>query len=94
MAVQPERGNDGWRDLARCRDLDPELFFPIGNSGPAVAQAEQAVRICHRCHVTTACLNFAMEHHQDAGVWGGTTEEQRRTLIRSRAASRAVARQR
>lgn len=94
MTVQPSpaSGTD-WRDLGHCRDLDPDLFFPIGASGPAVAQAEAAVRVCRQCSVTEACLNFAMNHHQDAGVWGGTTEEQRRNLIRQRSAARVVARQ-
>jgi WhiB family transcriptional regulator, redox-sensing transcriptional regulator len=94
MTVQPATASSAdWRDLARCRDLDPELFFPIGSSGPAVAQTEEAVRVCHQCSVTGACLNFALEQHQDAGVWGGTTEEQRRNLIRRRSAARVVSRQ-
>ncbi len=88
MTVQPVSRAADWRDLARCRDTDPELFFPIGSSGPGVTQTEQAVRVCHRCSVTQACLNFALEHHQDAGVWGGTTEEQRRSLLRSRSTTR------
>jgi WhiB family redox-sensing transcriptional regulator len=93
MATRPGPVSGDWRDLARCRDLDPELFFPIGSSGPAVAQAEEAVRICHQCHVAQPCLDFALEQHQDAGVWGGTTEEQRRNLIRRRSAGRVAARQ-
>ena len=41
-----------WRHDAICRDEDPELFFPIGTSGPALLQVEQAKAVCRRCRVT------------------------------------------
>ena len=43
-----------WRHKAACRDEDPELFFPIGNTGPALMQIEEAKLVCHRCPVTTS----------------------------------------
>ena len=45
-----------WRHHAVCRDEDPELFFPIGTSGPALLQVEQAKAVCRRCSVTDQCL--------------------------------------
>ena len=45
-----------WRHRAICRDEDPELFFPIGNTGPALLQIEQAKAVCRRCPVTQECL--------------------------------------
>jgi hypothetical protein len=42
-----------WRHKAVCRDEDPELFFPVGNSGPALAQIADAKLVCNRCSVTT-----------------------------------------
>jgi Transcription factor WhiB len=35
-----------WRDDAACRDADPDLFFPIGTTGPALVQIGEAKRIC------------------------------------------------
>ena len=45
-----------WRHRAACRDEDPELFFPIGNTGPALLQIEEAKAVCRRCAVMeSAC---------------------------------------
>jgi WhiB family redox-sensing transcriptional regulator len=63
-----------------CRDADPELFFPIGSSGPALRQLDEARAICARCLVLRDCLTYALETGQDAGVWGGTSEQERRAL--------------
>ena len=38
-----------WRNRAACLDEDPELFFPIGNTGPAIRQIEEAKTVCRRC---------------------------------------------
>ena len=77
-----------WRDRAACLDENPELFFPDGNTGPARLQAERAKAVCRRCPVVEACLKWAMETGQDAGVWGGLSEAERRTLKRRSAPSR------
>jgi WhiB family redox-sensing transcriptional regulator len=69
-----------WRLSAACRELDPDLFFPIGSAGPAVAQIAEAKRICLTCQVRTPCLDWAMRHYQDHGIWGGTTEAERQAL--------------
>ena len=71
-----------WRHRALCRDEDPELFFPIGNTGPAIVQLEQAKAVCRRCPVTDECLSWALESGQDAGIWGGMGEDERRALTR------------
>ncbi|MGO1622278.1 WhiB family transcriptional regulator, partial [Flaviflexus sp.] len=65
-----------WRHRAACLTEDPELFFPIGNSGPALAQVEQAKAVCNRCEVRDTCLKWALETGQDVGVWGGMSEEE------------------
>ena len=71
-----------WRHHALCRDEDPELFFPIGTSGPALLQVEQAKAVCQRCSVTSDCLQWALDSGQDAGVWGGMSEDERRLMKR------------
>jgi WhiB family transcriptional regulator, redox-sensing transcriptional regulator len=71
-----------WRHSALCRDEDPELFFPIGTNGPAAVQVEQAKVVCRRCTVVEDCLTWALETAQESGVWGGTSEDERRALRR------------
>jgi WhiB family redox-sensing transcriptional regulator len=73
-----------WRDRAACLDEDPELFFPIGNTGPAILQIEEAKAVCRRCPVIETCLQWALDSGQDAGVWGGLSEDERRALRRAR----------
>lgn len=77
-----------WRSNAACLDEDPELFFPIGNTGPAIAQAERAKAVCARCEVEATCLAWALENNQDAGVWGGMSEDERRSLKRRKTRTR------
>ncbi|MGP6175165.1 Transcriptional regulator WhiB1 [Corynebacterium occultum] len=81
-----------WRDEAVCRNEDPELFFPVGNSGPALAQIAKAKVVCNRCPVTSMCLKWALESGQDAGVWGGMSEDERRALKRRKNRGRGRAR--
>ncbi|MGW5986189.1 WhiB family transcriptional regulator [Streptomyces anulatus] len=71
-----------WRHRAVCREEDPELFFPIGTTGPAVVQAEEAKDLCRRCPVMEACLDWALKTGQQDGVLGGTDEEERRRIQR------------
>lgn len=59
-----------WSDRAACLSEEPELFFPIGNIGPALVQIEEAKAVCSRCPVIDACLSFPLEFGHDAGVWG------------------------
>jgi WhiB family transcriptional regulator, redox-sensing transcriptional regulator len=75
---------DDWRSLGACRHEDPELFFPIVQSGPGLSQISRAKAVCARCQVQADCLSFALETVQDYGVWGGTSEEERRAMRRSR----------
>lgn len=74
--------SDDWRDLAACRDTDPDLFFPVGTTGPAIEQIENAKAVCAQCEVRDSCLEYALTTNQDSGIWGGTSEEERRKIRR------------
>ena len=71
-----------WRDRAACLDEDPELFFPVGNTGPALLQIQEAKAVCARCEVVDPCLRLAIDSNKDTGVFGGLSEEERQTLRR------------
>ena len=72
-----------WIQHARCTGEDPELFFPVGATGSAVEQTRRAVAI-KECPVRAECLEWSLDTCQDAGVWGGLGEEDRRQIRRAR----------
>ncbi|MFD6921829.1 WhiB family transcriptional regulator [Streptomyces sp. NPDC059944] len=78
-----------WRTRSLCRGEDPELFFPIGNTGPALLQIEEAKAVCRRCPVMELCLQWALESGENFGVWGGLSEDERRSMRRRAARNRA-----
>ncbi|WP_431897845.1 WhiB family transcriptional regulator [Nonomuraea sp. bgisy101] len=72
---------------AACRDVDPELFFPVSYDGPAgKRQLKQARNVCRPCPCYEACLAWALENAVDDGIWAGTTPAQRRALRANRTA--------
>ncbi len=75
-----------WRDEAACSGLPHSVFFPVGDDlEEAIASAKE---ICAVCPVTDNCLEFALETNQKAGIWGGTSEEDRKALRRKWLATR------
>jgi WhiB family redox-sensing transcriptional regulator len=79
--VDAERTIDWWT-RAECQGQDPELFFPVGDTGSAHRQLVAAKRVCATCTVVGECLQWAMGSGVDHGVWGGMSETERRTLKR------------
>ena len=71
---------DSWRDSAACRQVDTEIFFPVGRG--ASADIEQAKAVCARCPVQLSCLAFAVTSNQEYGIWGGCDEDELRLLRR------------
>jgi WhiB family redox-sensing transcriptional regulator len=71
--------DDRWEDRAACRNVDPAVFFPPAGGVPAKAR-----RICAACPVRAVCLGYALEHRLMDGVWGGTSERQRRDILGAR----------
>jgi len=79
---------EDWRKVAACRHTEPDLFFPVGTTGPAIDQIETAKRVCRTCEAMDPCLEFALATNQESGVWGGTSEEERRKLRKAWLAAR------
>ncbi|MFI0139629.1 WhiB family transcriptional regulator [Streptomyces luteogriseus] len=58
-----------------CR-IDPDSFFvPDHQAGPAKA-------LCAPCQQRDPCAEYALEHSELRGIWGGLTEGERRVLRR------------
>jgi WhiB family redox-sensing transcriptional regulator len=75
-----------WMADARCRGLETALFYPSEES-----HADAALAICAKCSVREPCLRYALDEREQFGIWGGTTERQRRSLRRRGAARRETA---
>ncbi len=73
-----------WRDLAACRGLDPDLFYPEQGDNIGLAKARA---VCAPCEVRSACLAYALDAVEQHGVWGGTSESERRKMRRKRGAA-------
>jgi WhiB family redox-sensing transcriptional regulator len=69
-----------WQERARCRDFDPEIFFPEKGGS-----SREAKRICAECPVKAECLEAALAARESFGVWGGLNEYERRQLLARRA---------
>jgi WhiB family redox-sensing transcriptional regulator len=83
-----EWDTDDWRQASACRNTEPDLFFPVGTTGTAIEQIEAAKRVCRSCEGIEPCLEFALTTNQESGVWGGTSEEERRKLRKAWLAAR------
>ena len=69
-----------WRERSACRDSDPDVFFPIGSTGPRSSRSRPPGASARPARSREECLEFALATNQEAGIWGGTTEEERRKL--------------
>ena len=76
-----------WVTFRRCNGIDPNVFFPNDGAGVIVAQ-----KVCADCPVADACREYALANNITHGVWGGTSERQRRRILRDRRRSSTSAR--
>jgi WhiB family redox-sensing transcriptional regulator len=67
----------GWQDKALCAETDPEAFFP--EKGGSTREAK---KVCRGCEVRVECLEYALEHSEAFGIWGGLSERERRRMKR------------
>ena len=80
--IRPREPLPEWSERSSCKGVDPDLFFPEGPSA-ALAQAKE---ICRGCPVRNPCLDYAIDNNERFGVWGGTSERERRRITRARRA--------
>lgn len=79
--LRGDRDQEDWQDLALCAETDPEAYFPEKGGSTAAAKAT-----CDRCDVREQCLDYALTEDIHFGVWGGTSERERRKLRAERRA--------
>lgn len=65
-----------WKQQGKCKDYDQRIFFSEQHQ-----IIQEAIQVCSGCKVKKECLDYAIANHEH-GVWGGTTERQRRLMIR------------
>jgi WhiB family redox-sensing transcriptional regulator len=96
MTITEHRTRDSlsWSARAACRDAPPDLFFPVSHVGVAEEQISDAKKICAHCPVRNDCLDHALRSGEPSGIWGGTTEHERRYLRRRVLAPQPAAAQR
>ena len=73
---------EDWMLEGGCVYADTDLFFPVGSSMKAMKQANEAKAICMECPVVNECLDYAIRTNQDSGIWGGATEDERKSIRR------------
>ncbi len=64
-----------WMSSAACSRGGTDAFFPRRGEPTGPGRA-----VCSTCVVQAECLAYAMAHEDLAGVWGGTTERERRAM--------------
>lgn len=90
--MSPIRREGDWRSFGACLSADPDLFFPISLTSASETQISWAKSHCARCAVRRECSDFALDHPDVQGIWGGLTDNERRNLRRSRKRGAARAR--
>jgi len=70
--------SEPWMAAGACRGLDPAIFFPSDGAGVVCAR-----KICLTCSVIDECLAYALKNRIEHGVWGGSSERERKRLHRA-----------
>ena len=87
----PEPASEDWRNAAACLEVDPDLFHPVGTTGPALLQIVQAKAVCAGCPVLDECRRWALDSREPHGIFGGLTADERDALRRREARARRAA---
>ncbi|MEU5844369.1 WhiB family transcriptional regulator [Rhodococcus sp. NPDC047139] len=83
----PDAELQQWQSRADCRLIDPSIFFPSDDESRGTRQRREwmAKQICTSCPVRIPCRDYALEARERHGIWGGTSESDRRRERPSRA---------
>ncbi len=84
--TQPDIVDQDWMAYANCLEVDTQVFFP-GKTG----STKEAKAICADCAVREECLEYALAFGDTHGIWGGTSERERRAIKRRRKAAAKAA---
>jgi WhiB family transcriptional regulator, redox-sensing transcriptional regulator len=88
MANATMIATSSWWEQAACQSADPELFFPVSVGSAGRSEIARAKAVCASCGIRRRCLEYALDTRQQHGVWGGTSEEERRAIVASRSLER------
>lgn len=66
-----------WMDGANCAGMDGDIFFTERGESTATARS-----ICAECVIRRACAQFALDHNEKWGTWGGLSAKQRLLIKR------------
>ena len=72
--------HQAWRAEAACVGQPPDLWIPGVGAGNSQA-SDEAVAICRSCPVATQCAEHALTQPEHYGIWGGTTQEERKNVL-------------
>lgn len=82
--VSLDEERPAWQADAACAGMPTDDFFPAGSTGQALDRIALAKAVCDTCPVVEECLEYALDTGQTDGVWGGMSEDERRTERRRR----------
>jgi WhiB family redox-sensing transcriptional regulator len=92
ISTEPHRAWEAepeWMLRGACNGVRGDLFFPSRGESSKEAKA-----ICSGCEVRETCLDYALEHGEKWGVWGGASERERRKIRHDLGGTRAIKRER
>lgn len=71
-----------WVELALCREVGSEMFYPPDDKPVARDFYSNAKSVCRRCEVIEECFEYGLR--ETYGVWGGTSPSERAKIRESR----------
>ena len=76
------KAGEEWIQLANCKDTNTRTFFIYREDKNQRLRREAAYSVCRECDVKKECLDYAIVNNE-VGIWGGTSDKERRLLRRS-----------